>query len=137
VRIGREDAITEWLDPEVFTPPPGQGAITIEARLDRMTHDLAWVRACDHAPARAATQAERTFMRIIEGGCDVPLGAWARFDGLDLVCDGFVAAPDGSRHLRDRVRGRNPARVGTDLARRMLDAGAGDLAAATRGHERT
>jgi hydroxymethylbilane synthase len=76
-------------------------------------------------------------MRLIEGGCDVPLGGWARYDGLDLVCDGFVAAPDGSKHLRDRVRGRNPGRVGTELAQRLLDAGAAGLVAQAQGHERT
>jgi hydroxymethylbilane synthase len=127
VRLGRSDEVSEFLDPLRFVPPPGQGAIVVEARADRVDGDLWWVRGADHAPSHGVVRAERTFMRLIEGGCEVPLGAWARFEGSDIVCDGFLSLPDGSRYMIDRTRGSDPSEVGAELARRMLRAGAGAL----------
>jgi hydroxymethylbilane synthase len=66
-------------------------------------------------------------MRLVEGGCEMPLGAWARFEGDEIVCDGFISVPDGSRYMIDQVRGTDPRAVGTELAQRMLRAGAGEL----------
>lgn len=130
VRLGRRDEITEWLDPHRFVPPPGQGALVVECRSERAIGDLAWLRRAEHAPTRACVDAERAFMEIVEGGCEVPLGAWARFDGDELVCEGFIASAETAgrpRFLRDATRGSDPAAVGAVLARRMLAAGAGDL----------
>jgi hydroxymethylbilane synthase len=127
VRLGRSDAITEWLDPLVFVPPPGQGALVIETTADRLHGDLAWVASAEDAATRACVDAERTFMGLVEGGCEVPLGCWARYDGDELVCEGFVAAADGSSHVRDSVRGTQAEAVGAELARRMLAKGAADL----------
>lgn len=126
-RLGRGDAITEWLDPQVFVPPPGQGAIVVEAATSRLLEDLDWVRTAEHAPSRACIDAERVFMQIVEGGCEVPLGAWAYFDGDDLVCEGLVAAPDGGEYVRETVRGRDPRSVGEELARRAIASGAAEL----------
>lgn len=123
VRLGRESEISDRLDPTRFVPPPGQGAIVVEARADRLDGDLWWARSADHTPTRIATHAERTFMAVVEGGCDAPLGAWARFEDGVLVCDGFLSTPSGERYMIDRARGSDPATVGTELAQRMLDAG--------------
>lgn len=130
VRLGRVDAVTEWLDPQVFVPPPGQGALTLECRADRLADDLAWLRETEHAPTRACVDAERAFTLIVEGSCEVPLGAWARLEDGELVCEGFIASGDTQglpRFVRDSARGARPADVGAELARRMLAAGAGDL----------
>lgn len=130
VRLGRRDDITEWLDPQRFVPPPGQGALALECRSERAAADLAWLREAEDTPTRACVDAERTFMEIVEGGCEVPLGAWARFEGDELVCEAFIASAEATgtpRFLRDSARGSRPADVGSELARRMLAAGAGDL----------
>jgi hydroxymethylbilane synthase len=130
VRLGRAEAITQWLDPQRFVPPPGQGALAVECRSDRFASDLGWLQEAEHAPTRACVDAERAFMEIVEGGCEVPLGAWARFDDDELVCEGFIASAvqrGVPRFVRDVARGVEPAEVGADLARRMLAAGAGDL----------
>jgi hydroxymethylbilane synthase len=128
VRLGREAEITEWLDVSVFTPPPGQGAIAIEARAG----DQAWLADVDHLGTRRCVEAERAFMVIIEGSCDVPLGALGTLDGAEVRLSGSVGAKDGRRWLRDEVSGVDPVRVGTDLARRLIAAGALDLVNGTQ-----
>jgi hydroxymethylbilane synthase len=124
IRLGRAEAISEWLDPFDFVPPPGQGALVVEARSDRVSGDLAWVRAAEDQVTRACVDAERAFMGLVEGGCEVPLGAWAYPDGDELVCEVFVAASDGSEHLRSSARGRDPVAVGSEAAEGMLAKGA-------------
>jgi hydroxymethylbilane synthase len=124
VRLGFESEVSDWLDPLRFVPSPGQGALLVEARADRLDGDLWWTRGANHAASRAATDAERAFMRVIEGGCEVPLGAWARYDGESLVVDALLSTPDGSRFMIDRVTGGDPTATGTELAERMLRAGA-------------
>jgi hydroxymethylbilane synthase len=122
VRLGRVEAITQWLDPMRFVPPPGQGAVVIEARTDRSSGDLAWVQGAEHEATRVCVDTERWFMRLVEGGCEVPLGAWARLDEGDIECEGFVASADGSEFVRDSARGTDPEQVGRELARRVLEA---------------
>ena len=119
VRLGRSDRITEWLDPLTFIPPPGQGAIVLEARAD----EGSWLEGVDHPETRRCVEAERTVMHLVEGTCEVPLGVWARpeaGDGHRIVCTGFIAEPDGSAFVTDEVRGDDPSVVGTELGRRLL-----------------
>lgn len=121
VRLRRADEATEWLDPMRFVPPPGQGAVVIETRTDRANGDLSWVIGAQHADSRACVDAERTFMKLVEGGCELPLGGWAHFDGGDeLVCEGFVATADGSSFVRESARGSDPEAVGAELARLVI-----------------
>ncbi|MGH2758035.1 MAG: hydroxymethylbilane synthase [Actinomycetota bacterium] len=127
VRLGRQDAITERLDPLHFVPPPGQGALAIEAEESRFGSDLSWVGDAEDGPTRACIDTERAFMQLVEGGCEVPLGAWARHEGAELVCDVLVAAADGSAAIRDSMRGTDPRALGADLARAVLAKGAARL----------
>jgi hydroxymethylbilane synthase len=127
IRLGLTEEISDWLDPVRFVPAPGQGALLVEARADRLDGDLWWTRGADHPASRAATDAERTFMQLVEGGCEAPLGAWARLDGDEIVCDAFLSTADAARFMVDRVAGKDPVAVGTELAERMLRAGAREL----------
>ena len=81
-RLGLADAITEYLPPDRFVPPPGQGAMAVEIRADdaRMT---ALAAAAHHPPTAAAVAAERAFLSILGGGCQVPVGAYADYAGGD------------------------------------------------------
>lgn len=123
VRLQRTGEITEWLDAVDFIPPPGQGAIVLERRVG----DVPWLHGADHPLTRRCVEAERAFMQLIEGSCDVPLGALATEADGEIVCAGFIASPDGERHLRAQERGTDPAAVGSALARRLLGAGAAAL----------
>jgi len=114
-RLGRAHEVTEALDPERFVPAPGQGAITLETR-EADDETISAVRFLDHEPTARAVSAERAFLAELGGGCNVPLGAWAREGpgGLRLVA--FLAEADGSGFVRGERLGREPAELGRLLA---------------------
>ncbi len=94
-RLGRQDEITEVLDPEVFVPDPGQGALAIQTRVgDDTTNAL--VTALDHAPSHTAIRAERAYLKALGAGCQTPVGAWARIIDGRLVLTALIALPNGS-----------------------------------------
>ena len=111
-RMGMSDVITEYLSPEEFVPPPGQGAMAVEIRADD-ERTAALVASADHVPTAAAVTAERSFLEALGGGCQVPVGAYAEFDGNDsLRLTVFMAAPDGSTTYRVTVTGASSDPVG-------------------------
>jgi hydroxymethylbilane synthase len=132
-RLGRAGEVTEALDPRVFLPAPGQGAIALECR-DGDDAVRAAVAAVHHAATARAVTAERAFLAALGGGCNVPLGAHAFSAEAEVELAGFVAAVDGSTMLRGESRGDDPAAVGQALARELLARGAGPLLAAGASH---
>ena len=122
VRLQRSDEITQWLDAAEFVPPPGQGAIAIEARADRVAGDLAWVASSEDPIVRRCVDTERVFMQIVEGSCEVPLGAWARpsdDDDAVIVVDAFLVPPSGEI-ARAHAHGNDPGLVGAEVARLLI-----------------
>jgi hydroxymethylbilane synthase len=112
------------LDPGRWIPAPGQGALAVEARADRV--DIAGLfQALDDARTRAEVTCERAFAARLEGGCSVPLGCLARTDGNGLVAAGFLGHPEGHDSLRDRVSGgvTEAESLGVELAEAILHAG--------------
>lgn len=104
-RMGMSDVITEYLSPEEFVPPPGQGAMAVEIRADDLrTAEV--IASADHAPTTAAVTAERSFLEALGGGCQVPVGAYAEnaADGT-LHLTVFMASADGSAVYRASVDG--------------------------------
>jgi len=81
-RLGLAERIAFLLDPEVFVPEAGQGAIAVQV----CEGDEALVSALDHAPTRRAVEAEREFAQSVGGGCSAPVAAyaWDGPDGLEL-----------------------------------------------------
>ena len=127
-RLGWSERITETLSTDVSLPAVGQGALGIEARAaDLEVCEL--LRKLDHAETRTAVTAERALLAELEGGCQVPLGAWARIEDGSLVIDACVCSPDGMDCIRQQARG-SPADsegLGRELARKLLDSGAGRI----------
>jgi hydroxymethylbilane synthase len=113
VRLQREAEITEYLDPSMFVPAPGQGALAIEALVSRAAGDLAFVARADDADTRRCVETERAFMRLVESGCEAPLGAWARIEDGEIVCTAFVFT--GESGVRATVRGTDPDAVARSL----------------------
>lgn len=127
-RLERSDVVSEYLDPEEFVPSVSQGAVGVEIREDR--DDMrGLIGAISHEETVRCCRIERAFMRVLEGGCSVALGALARIDGDRMSITGFVSNNDGSRQIR---RGRNSTleesdSLGVDLAEEFLSAGARDV----------
>jgi len=126
-RLGWENRIMELLDPAVMCPAAGQGALAIETRTGDTALEIA--RKLDHAETRAAVTAERALLAVLEGGCQVPIGAYAQMEGSSIHLRAIVMSPDGQRVIRDSMCGEEPIALGHELGRRLLAAGARSILA--------
>ena len=128
IRLGLTDRITEYLSPQQFVPPPGQGILAVETRAgdDRM---LGLLRAVDHAPTRYAATAERAFLERLGGGCQVPVGAYAQSDGELMLLTVFLGTPDGQQTFQAKVRGltHDPHQLAADAHLALVERGGGGL----------
>jgi hydroxymethylbilane synthase len=132
-RLGLGSRITSRLDPERFTPAPAQGAVGVQVRIgDDSTRR--WIGMLEHGPTRRETDAERRLLRVLEGGCQVPVGALARVEGDRLHLTARVASLDGATSLSGSLSGSTgeAERLGETLALRLIDDGAADILAAIR-----
>ncbi len=127
-RLKLDGRVSEILPPEVMLPAVGQGALAVETRVeDRETRDC--LAAFEHAETRAAVTSERAVLAALEGGCQVPLGAWGHVEGGRLLLDACVCAVDGSEVVRDSATGPagQPEALGRALGEKLLAAGADRL----------
>jgi hydroxymethylbilane synthase len=132
-RLGLGDRISVRLDPDVMTPAPSQGTIGLEARAgDERT--LEALAALEHGETRAAVDAERALLRSLDGGCSVPIGAFARVSGDRLSMHARVASLDGATVVKGAMEGavQDAVSLGQTLARGLDAEGAGDVLAAVR-----
>jgi hydroxymethylbilane synthase len=98
-RLGRETAITRYLDLDAFPPAPAQGAITLEIRSgDRRTADL--IAPLNDVSTAIAVTAERALLCALDGSCRTAIGAVSRLDGANLALSGDIVSPDGRLHYR-------------------------------------
>lgn len=120
-RLGLEPDVLDVLEPDVFVPQVGQGAIAVECRADDRAV-LETLLAIEHEPSRRAVDAERAFLAELGGDCSLPAGAHAcdpSGGGLELT--GLLASLDGKVLIRDTRRGRDPEMLGRAVARHLLD----------------
>jgi len=123
-RLGWTHEITEYLDPCISLPAIGQGALGIEGRQDDV-----FIRSLlgrlDHVSTRVAVLAERALLDRLEGGCQVPIAAYATVSGTNLRLEGLVASVDGKELIRDVVEGTTEcaSEVGRRLGERLLARG--------------
>src|SRR5690606_35241176 len=94
-RLGLADKATAVLDTEDFLPAIGQGAIAIMTRADDLALRETLMRFTDPATA-VALEAERAFLRVLDGSCRTPIAGLARVEGAHLSFRGMLLAPDGS-----------------------------------------
>jgi hydroxymethylbilane synthase len=119
-RLDRTDAIAQALDPSLVLPQVAQGALAVECRADD-AETLALLAPLDHAPTRLAVTAERAFLAELGGGCDLPVGAYATVDGNAVTLTGLLASLDGRILMRETRTGPDPAALGREVARYLLD----------------
>jgi len=127
-RLGFEEKITEIIPPEVSLPAIGQGALGIETRMaDQQVESQ--IRFLNDQGSSIAISAERAFLKKLEGGCQVPIAAFARIVGTTLQIDGLVGTIDGKRLIRHHVEGpiEKAESLGVELAEILLGEGAKEI----------
>ncbi|WP_293841051.1 hydroxymethylbilane synthase [uncultured Phascolarctobacterium sp.] len=130
-RLGHGDRITALIPPDVCLPAVGQGALAIEARTadDEVRSMLEFL---NNLPTKQSTDAERAFLGLLEGGCQVPIGVHADVAGEQIKIEAIIAALDGSTVLRDTITGKaeDAVALGQQLGKKMLAAGGQEILAA-------
>lgn len=125
-RIGLEDRITQIL--EDFIPAVGQGSLAIEVREEdqRVKECIAFL---DHRESRLVAEAERSFLKKLEGGCQVPIGAYAWIEGSTLKLRAFVSDLSGREFIEGYEEGKaeEAKEIGKRLAEKMLEEGAKEI----------
>ena len=124
-RLGLSQRISEVLSPEICMPAVGQGAIAVECRLkDTEAGDL--LAPLDDAETRTAIIAERALLSALQGGCQVPMGAWARIERSELLLDACVCSVDGAQYVKQRATAPpdQAVQLGEHMARVLIEAGA-------------
>ena len=124
-RLGWSAKITEPLSTDISLPAVGQGAIAIESRVkDQETSDI--LGRLDDNETRTAIIAERALLAKLQGGCQVPVGAWARFERAELLMDAVVCSVDGKEYVRQQATAppEQAAQLGEHLAQVLIDSGA-------------
>jgi hydroxymethylbilane synthase len=127
-RLGWDKEVTEVIDPGVMLPAIGQGALGIETRLtDEGT--LERIAFLNDEATSSCVAAERAFLHRLEGGCQVPIAAYAVREGDEVLLTGLVGSVDGTRIIKDSDRGpaSGAAQLGDTLANRILEAGGREI----------
>ncbi|GAA0355379.1 hydroxymethylbilane synthase [Bacillus horti] len=121
-----EETVTQFLEPEHCLPAVGQGALGIECRLQ--DEDLIQLlQRIHHTQTGIEVQAERAFLARIEGGCQVPVAAYAKMVDGQVTLTGLVGKPDGTKLIKENVVGAEPSQAGKELADRLFAQGAKEI----------
>lgn len=127
-RLGLAQKITQILPPGEFLPAIGQGSLGLEVRKDDepVRRHLSFL---NHEPTELTVRAERALLKELEGGCQVPIAGHGLLDGDRIILEGMVAELDGSKVIREEETGPKdrPEDVGINLARKLIDLGAGRI----------
>jgi hydroxymethylbilane synthase len=129
-RLGRTEEIAFALPPGAMTPAAGQGSLVLQTR-EGDERALGAIEGLVDPPALRELTAERTVVALLGATCNSPLGVRAAVDAESgqMRADAFVGLADGSEWIRDRVEGDSaePALLGAELAKRLIDTGARDI----------
>lgn len=124
-RLKLNKYISSIIKTDLMLPAVGQGALGIETRADNKIVNKI-VKSIHHENTYKAVSAERALLKTLEGGCQVPIGAFAEIKKTGLQIDALVGSLDGSITYRKKIRGskNNPEKLGKKLANELLKAGA-------------
>jgi hydroxymethylbilane synthase len=127
-RLGLQNRITEILPFVLSLPAIGQGAIGIECRRDDAFINTL-IAPLNHEESSVCVQAERAFLKKLEGGCQVPIAAHARLTGGRILMDGLVGSIAGDRIIKAFGEGspEHAESLGIRLAEDILGKGAKEI----------
>ncbi|MNJ50428.1 Porphobilinogen deaminase [compost metagenome] len=140
-RMGWEERITSFLPVDICLPAVGQGALGIECRENdgEVRHHLSLYNDPD---TELTVTAERQFLRVLNGGCQVPIGAYATLvrdntgkagaGAGHIELTGMVGTPDGRLVLKDILIGEDPLKLGEEVAGKLISRGADEILAEVR-----
>jgi len=123
-RLDCTQRITEILPHEIMLPAAGQGALAVEIRNgDKRVEEL--LRPLHHIPTALSVTAERSLLRRLEGGCQIPIGAYGQLQGDELRLDAMIGSLDGKRIVKGNRTGNrtDSERIGIELAEELLSRG--------------
>ena len=132
-RLGLDERISQIIPFDIMLPAVGQGAVAVEVRdRDEDLRDL--TASLDDTPTRQCITSERAFLRRLEGGCQVPIGAHAALKDGNIHLEGMVGSLDGTVVYREKISGPSAEAesLGTRLAESLIAQGAANLLDATR-----
>jgi hydroxymethylbilane synthase len=118
-RLGWAERIAEYLPTTLSLPAAGQGALALQTRSDaaELLESLAPLR---HEPTMLATQAERTVLAELGGGCTIPLGVLATVGDDTMTIDAVLCSPTGDELIREHLTGPiDPMHLGKEMATRL------------------
>lgn len=127
-RLGYSDRIREYLDPFIFVPAIGQGALGIECRKqDLKIFNL--LQNLNHSASRTCIEAERAVNRKLNGDCHTPIGVYATLHGGMLQIKAMVGSLNGTFVIEESILGesKNAELLGTRLADRLIERGANKI----------
>jgi hydroxymethylbilane synthase len=127
-RLGWAKRITDILPFELMLPAVGQGALAIETRIDDL-HTNNILHSLHHQPTADAVSAERALLRELEGGCQVPIGAWGTIQGTELHLEAVIGNLDGTKLIRGQRSSSisDAEKIGIELAQELLHRGGKEI----------
>jgi hydroxymethylbilane synthase len=128
-RLGMESRISQYLDPKTILPAVGQGALGIEIASARDDLKELLREALNSSEDELAIKSERAFLRTLEGGCQVPIGAYTEIGIGSIKLTGVVVSLDGSECIQESIFGNldQAEKLGYELGYRVMKAGAGEI----------
>jgi hydroxymethylbilane synthase len=127
-RLGWALRITDILPLELMLPAVGQGTLAIESRIgDQRVQEM--LRPLHHQTTAAAVTAERALLRYLEGGCQIPIGAYGQINGNELRLNAVIGSLDGKRIVRGNNVGTiaDAEQTGIDLAKELFHQGGKEI----------
>lgn len=123
-RMGYTGPISQIIPFDIMLPAVGQGSLCIEIRKDDARINKI-VSSLDDLQTRIAIEAERALLAKLQGGCQVPIGAYAQIQENKVFLEAIICTMDGDHAIQDRNNGpsHQAAKLGEDLAERMLENG--------------
>ncbi|CAM3318142.1 hydroxymethylbilane synthase [Paenibacillus lupini] len=130
-RMGWQDRISAYIPVDLSIPAVGQGALGIECRVqDKAVREL--LDLFNDTETSLAVRAERSFLGALNGGCQIPIGAFAvvqkksedSFENAELELTGMVGSPNGEVMLKEIRKGTDPEQLGRDVADALVARGA-------------
>jgi len=127
-RLGLLEYVKEVIPETLSLPAIGQGALGIECRVDdKETNEL--LKSINHEETSYCIRAERAFLRVLQGGCQVPIGAFAKIDNRKLIIKGLVGSLNGDKIIAETISGdiKDCEALGEELANIILKKGGKEI----------